>query len=91
MKGVFTAAVLIAALMVGVKDHGLLQRAGLTGSCASIQAPQGDDHDWRRCTPGRLSGSPDLTRQSCIREGAAGDVAFWRCPAAVQSSPTAGG
>ena len=91
MKGVFTAAVLIAALMVGVKDHGLLQRAGLTGSCSAIPAPKGDEHDWRRCTPGRMSGSPDLSRQSCTREGAAGKVEFWRCPTAVESSPLAGG
>jgi hypothetical protein len=88
MKRVFAVAVLFAALMFGVKDHGLLQRAGLAGSCTSVQAPAGDEHAWRSCTPGKLSGTPDLSRQSCTRGNTVGKVEFWSCPAGVESGPS---
>jgi hypothetical protein len=88
MKRVVAVAVLLAALMFGIKDHGLLQRAGLAGSCTTVAAPRGDERDWRRCTSGKLSGTPDLTRQSCTRAGAVAKVEYWTCPAGVDSGPS---
>jgi hypothetical protein len=87
MKGIVIAAAMVVALMAAVKDHRLLQHAGLAGGCTSIQAPKGDTASWRECHAGRISGMPDLSRQSCTRAGKGIHVEFWRCPASVESGP----
>lgn len=83
---VFVAAALAVAVMVGVKDGRILDRAGLTGSCTSVAAPRGDTMVWEACRAGRLEGFPDLTRRSCTAQRRVGSVEYWRCPA-----PVAGG
>jgi hypothetical protein len=80
---VFVAAALAAALMVGVKDGRLLDRAGLTGTCTSVAAPRGDTMAWEACRPGKLEGYPDLTRRSCTAERRVARIEYWRCPARV--------
>jgi hypothetical protein len=78
---VFVAAALAVALMVGVKDGRVLDRAGLTGSCTTVPAPRGDTMVWEACRPGKLEGYPDLTRRSCFEARRVGRFVYWRCPA----------
>jgi hypothetical protein len=84
---VFTFAVLLVGVMVGLKNGHVLQRLELTGSCSVIATPQGQSGEWRACHAGRLAGQPDLSRNSCTRQGTAGAVVFWRCPTSIESSP----
>jgi hypothetical protein len=82
---VFVAA-LIAGGMFAVKDHRVLQAAGLTGSCAVIQTAA-DGQQIEACTSGKLEGAPDLTRNGCTDSGPYAGREFWRCPAPVASAP----
>jgi hypothetical protein len=83
---VVIVALLAVAVMVAIKDGRLLREAGLTGSCASTVTPAGQSGYWAACKRGKLSGRPDLSRQSCVSRGLAGKVEYWRCPAPVGSS-----
>lgn len=75
--------------MVAVKDGRLLDRSGLVGSCAAVATPSGHDGVWHACRPGRLEGRHDLTRQSCVSKGVAGEVEYWHCRAQIGSGPPA--
>ena len=87
MSRILLTAALIVALMAAVKDGRVGRHAGLTGSCAAVAAPVGQEPgDWQRCTPGKLAGAPDLTRQGCTRVGTAGTSVYWRCQAALASA-----
>ena len=89
MSRILVTAALIVALMAAVKDGRVARHAGLTGSCSAVTAPAGQEPgNWERCTPGRLAGAPDLTRQGCILVGAVGSSMYWRCEAALASAPT---
>jgi hypothetical protein len=81
---VVIAAVLIFALMVGIKDGRLVQQAGLSGSCHVVQT-SADGSQWDACRSGRLAGRPDLSSKSCTSSGVRGSLEYWRCPAAVDS------
>ena len=87
MVRVWLIAMLAAAMLVAVRDHGVLHRAGLIGSCTAAPRPSGTSGVWRACEKGVLDGRPDLTRQSCQRRGQNGSVEYWRCPARVEASP----
>jgi hypothetical protein len=87
MLRLWLIAMLAAAVLVLVKDHGLLHRTGLVGYCTATQAPVGAKGSWRACQKGVLDGRPDLSRQSCRRQGRSGSVEYWSCPARVESGP----
>jgi hypothetical protein len=87
MRRILLTAALIAALMAAVKDGRITRQAGLTGSCAAVAAPVGEQPgDWQRCTPGKVTGAPDLTRQGCTRVGVSGASVYWRCEAQLASA-----
>ena len=88
MLRIWLMAMLAAAVLFTVKDHDLLHRAGLIGYCTTTTAPPGATGNWRACEKGKLDGRPDLSRQSCRRQGLSGSVEFWRCPAKVESGPS---
>lgn len=73
--------VLVAVAFAAVKREHLLERAGLTGSCAVVAAPADPAGEWRACSEGRLTGAPDLSRGGCARRGVHEGSEYWRCPA----------
>ncbi|MGH2971449.1 MAG: hypothetical protein ACRDNM_04975 [Gaiellaceae bacterium] len=79
-------AALIAAAMVAVKDHRVLEAAGLTGSCVVVQTAQ-DGQQMEACSSGKLEGAPDLSRNGCTDAGPYAGREYWRCPAPVVSAP----
>ncbi|HEY2543937.1 MAG TPA: hypothetical protein VGH92_12915 [Gaiellaceae bacterium] len=81
----FVAAV-IAAGMFAVKDHRVLQTAGLTGSCNVVQTAV-DGQQIEACKSGKLEGAPDLSRNGCTDSGPWAGFEYWRCPAPVASGP----
>jgi hypothetical protein len=83
---VVIVAVLIFAVMVGIKDGRLTRRIGLAGSCHVIQTAL-DGTQLDACEGGRLAGRPDLSSKSCRSSGINGAVEYWWCPAAVDSRP----
>ncbi|MDX6506277.1 MAG: hypothetical protein QOG06_921 [Gaiellaceae bacterium] len=87
MLRIWLMAMLAAALLVVVRDHDVLHRAGLIGYCTSAPRPAGTSGSWRACEKGVLDGRPDLSRSSCSRRGLDGSVEYWRCPARVESAP----
>ena len=88
MSRILLTAALIVCLMAAVKDGRIARSAGLAGSCTAVAAPVGQEPgDWELCTPGKLAGAPDLTRQGCTRMGVSGTSVYWRCQAALASAP----
>jgi hypothetical protein len=85
MRGVLVAAILVFALMIAIKDGRLMRKAGLTGGCTVLAAQAGDAGTWQACTPGKLQGAPDLTRQSCTSVKKVGKTEYWHCPAGLES------
>jgi hypothetical protein len=73
-------AVFIASGLYGLRESGVLDRAGLLGSCETVQTAATVEGEWLGCQGGRLSGAPDLSNDSC-RKGATRDgVTYWYCP-----------
>lgn len=79
------AAALIVAAMVVIKDGRALEETGLLSSCEAVVAPTGQTGYWEACRPGKLEGRPDLTRRSCVSQGVAREVEYWRCPSPIDS------
>jgi hypothetical protein len=78
---------MLAAAVVGVsRDHDLLHRTSLIGSCTTTHAPAGQHGEWRSCRKGVLDGRPDLSRQSCRSQGRDGSREYWRCPASTATA-----
>ena len=76
---VLVAAVIAAALAV-VQQQRVLQNAGLTGYCTEVATPKNETGYWHECRPGKLTGTPELSRSgSCTRADAIGAVERWRC------------
>jgi hypothetical protein len=86
MIRIWLMAMLAAAVLVAVRDHDVLHRAGLTGYCTSSPRPAGTSGAWRACEKGVLDGRPNLSKQSCQRRGQNGSVEYWRCPARLEAS-----
>ncbi len=77
---ILLAGTLLAAALIAVKDHRLLQRAHIVGVCTGYaRAPDGGE--WQACYPGRLSGRPSLELNGCTDRGRVGSAEVWRCPA----------
>ena len=83
MFRIVVAAVLIASVLVLVKQDRVLDRTGLLGSCVALTAPAPEGGQWLECRPGRLTGYPDLSQDSCTRRGTRGEVRYWICPTAI--------
>jgi hypothetical protein len=66
---VLVGAVLAAALAL-VQQQRVLENAGLLGYCSTIATPKGQTGHWHACQPGKLTGTPELSVQSCTRAGA---------------------
>jgi hypothetical protein len=79
---VFVAAIIASILALG-KHERVVDRTGLFGSCAALSAPAPQGGRWLECRPGRLSGYPDLSQDSCSRRGMRGEARYWVCPTAL--------
>jgi hypothetical protein len=85
MVRIWLMAMLAAIVIVAVRDHDVLHRAGLTGYCTSAPRPAGTSGDWRACRKGVLDGRPNLSGR-CQQRGRNGSVEYWRCPAPMKSA-----
>jgi hypothetical protein len=72
------------ALLVGVKQERLLERAHITGYCRTY-AKSADGTEFRECFPGKISGRPSLRRNNCTDVGPHGSNELWHCPARLAS------
>ena len=79
------AAVIAGALGLVQQKH-VLQNAGLFGSCSHVATPAGQTGVWHECVPGKLTGTPSLSRGSCTRVQHSPSRDFWRCPTALESN-----
>ena len=81
-------AAVIAAALAFAQQRQVLQNAGLFGSCSQIATPTGQGGVWHACVPGKLTGTPGLSRGSCIRVKHTTARDFWRCPTPLESNQT---
>jgi hypothetical protein len=77
-------AAVVAATLAFVQQGSVLQNAGLLGYCTGIPTPKGETGYWHECQPGKLTGTPELSIQSCTRAGSVGKVERWRCPTELE-------
>jgi hypothetical protein len=89
MVKIALVAALIATALHGVKNERVLERAGLFGSCTAVSGAAAEAGGWMACSSGRLSGYPDLSRDSCTRGGTRARIVYWRCPTQIVASRTA--
>ena len=82
------ALALIVAAMAMIKDGRALEETGLLSTCEAIAAPAGTSGYWEACSAGRIEGRPDLKRRSCISQGVAEKIEYWRCPSQIESGPS---
>lgn len=80
MARIVVVAGLIASVLAFAKEERLLDRTGLLGGCAAVEAAAPDGGQWLACRPGGLTGYPDLSKDSCRRGGMRGEVRYWVCP-----------
>lgn len=83
MSRIVFAAAMIASVLALAKHQNVLERTGLLGSCSTLTAPAPEGGQWLECRPGRLTGYPDLSQDSCSRRGLRGESRFWICPTAL--------
>jgi hypothetical protein len=81
-------AAVLAATLAFVQQRQVLQNAGLLGSCSQIATPVGQHGVWHECVPGKLTGTPGLSRGSCTRVQHSALRDIWRCPTALESNET---
>jgi hypothetical protein len=80
-------AAVIAATLVVVQQKQVLQNAGLTGYCTAVATPTGQAGYWHECHPGKLTGTPELSRSgSCTRVDSTGGVERWRCETPLEQN-----
>jgi hypothetical protein len=91
MLRILALSLLAIAVMAGIKDGRMLERAGLVGSCTPVATPEGQTGYWHSCKEGRLEGRPDLTRKSCKSIGLVGSLEYWRCPTPLGGLKNAAG
>ena len=77
-------AAVIAAMLAFVQQREVLENAGLTGYCTTIATPKGQTGHWHACHPGKLTGTPELSIQSCTRAGRSGEIEYWHCPTELE-------
>ena len=86
MSRIVLVAALIASALAFVHNEHTFERTGLLGSCATLATPAPDGGQWLECRPGRLTGYPDLTKDSCTRRGTRGEARYWTCPSALAAA-----
>ena len=86
LRRILMCGVLVLVAMVAVKNGWVLRRSGLIGSCI-VQADLAGGVQQEACRAGTLDGNPDLSGKGCTRQSSVGPVAYWLCPAPIQSSP----
>jgi hypothetical protein len=84
---IFAVAFVLAGIMIAAKEHRILARTHVVGSCTTV-ATAADGSEWRACESGRLSGKPSLERDSCKDAGPRAKVELWHCPAPLQPDAT---
>ena len=80
MSRIVFAAAMIASVLGLAQHQRVLDRTGLFGSCAVLEARAPEGGQWLECRPGRLTGSPDLSQDSCTSGGLRGGARYWICP-----------
>jgi hypothetical protein len=88
---VFRFALLAALVATGLfvaQRHQVLQNAGLFGHCTRIATPVGKSGVWHECVPGTLTGTPGLSKSSCVRVGHGPTRDVWRCPTELGTNKT---
>jgi hypothetical protein len=83
MSRIVFAAAMIASALAFAQHERTFERAGLLGSCSALAAPAPEGGQWLECRPGRLTGYPDLSQDSCTRRGVRGEARYWICPTAL--------
>ena len=83
MSRIVFAAAMIASILALAKHERVLDRSGMFGSCSALAAPAPQGGQWLECRPGRLTGYPDLSQDSCKRRGLRGEARYWICPTAL--------
>jgi len=83
MSRIVLAAAMIASILAFAKHEQALDRTGMFGSCSALSAPAPEGGRWLECRPGKLSGYPDLSQDSCTRRGMRGEARYWICPTAL--------
>lgn len=84
MLRIVVYGLILVALLGTIKSQRVLQRAHLVGACSTL-VRVADGSEWRSCVPGKLSGRPGLTLDSCTDWGRRGDAEIWSCPAALDN------
>lgn len=88
MSRIVFAAAIVASTLALAKHERVLERTGLLSSCTTLSAPAPDGGQWLECRPGRLTGYPDLSRDSCSRRGLRGEIRYWICPTTLIAART---
>jgi hypothetical protein len=90
MSRIVFGAAMIASILALARHEHALDRTGMFGSCSALSAPAPQGGRWLECRPGKLTGYPDLSQESCSRRGLRGEVRYWICPTALVAahSPT---
>ena len=83
MSRIVFAAAMIVSVLALAKHERVFERAGLFGSCSTLAAPAPEGGQWLECRPGRLTGYPDLSQDSCFRGEQRGEARYWICPTAL--------
>jgi hypothetical protein len=84
---ILLVGVAIVALMAVVQQRHLAQKAGLTGTCWSVEAPSGNGGSWYACKQGILTSFPSLESKGCSSVGLVNHDEVWKCTAPVVSMP----
>jgi hypothetical protein len=87
---VAAVVIVIASLLAVAKQQHVFDRAGLTGSCTSLDAPAPKDSVWWACSGGSLTGAPDRSKEGCTAGAQQGDVRYWLCPETLESRASSG-
>ena len=80
------AAALVASALAAAHHERVLDRAGLLGSCTTLNASTEDGSRWLECKPGDMTGYPDLSQDACTRGAMRGEVRYWHCPTTLYAS-----
>lgn len=81
-------AALVATGLFVAQRHQVLQNAGLVGHCSRIATPQGKTGFWHECVSGKLTGTPAMSKSSCVRVSRSPKGDLWRCPTELGTNQT---
>ena len=84
MVRIVAVGAVLVAVMVAIRDHRLLQRTHVVGSCATVVEVT-DGSEWRSCVAGRLTDRPGLSLAGCTDYGLYLNAEYLHCPASLAS------